>query len=61
MHLFIILLTGVFFVCRVYTKSLHFTLCLLIIPQIGINGYRRGFQYTTADNGGGLLVFSLRQ
>ena len=39
------LLAGVFFLCRVHTKILHFTLCLLLIPQI-INGYRRGLQDT---------------
>ena len=37
----------IFFVQGVYT-ILHFTLCLLIIPQI-INGYRRGLQDTNAD------------
>ena len=36
------------FVYRVYTKILHFTLCLLIIPQI-INGHRRGLQDTKAE------------
>ena len=35
---------------------MHFTLCLLIIPQI-INGYRRGLQDTKADNGGDLILF----
>ena len=58
MHLLMILLAGVFFVCRVYAKMLHFTLCLLIIPQ-NINGHRRGLQGTNADNGGDLLVYSL--
>ena len=46
MQLLMILLAGVFFVCRVHTQILHFTLCLLLIPQI-INGFfRRGLQDT---------------
>ena len=43
MHLLMILLAGVFFVCRMHTKFLQ--LCVFIIPQI-INGYRRGLQDT---------------
>ena len=56
MHLLMILLAGVFFVCRVHTKILHFTMCI----NCSANHERVSSWLTRhkGDNGGDLCVNS---